>query len=96
MFGPLDKEENKNLEDVNARELGYLIPIVAMAIIMGVAPNFFLSRMEPSVYQFLTYMDSQVSPSGLVRVETPEASILPQGPMLELEDKAEKGAGSAR
>lgn len=95
MFGPLDKEENKNLEDVNARELGYLIPIVAMAIIMGVAPNFFLSRMEPSVYQFLTYMDSQVSPSGLVRVEAPEASVLPQGPLLEIEEKKED-AGATR
>lgn len=55
MFGPLTKEENKNLEDINTRETIYLVPIVLMAIFMGVAPNFFLSRMEPSVYQFLTY-----------------------------------------
>jgi NADH-quinone oxidoreductase subunit M len=56
MFGPLTKDENKNLEDVNARELAYLVPIVLMAIFMGVAPDFFLSRMEPTNNQFLSYM----------------------------------------
>ena len=60
MFGPLDKPENIALSDVNGRELAYLVPIVAMAIFMGVAPNFFLSRMEPSVHQFLDHMSAAV------------------------------------
>ena len=87
MFGPLDKEENKILEDVNGRELAYLIPIVAMAIFMGVFPQFFLSRMEPSVYQFLTYMNDNVTTaSDIVVVEQPDGDALPEGPMFEKED----------
>lgn len=90
MFGPLDKEENKNLEDLNVREISYLLPIVLMAIFMGVAPNFFLGRMEPSVHQFLTYMDSQVTPRGLVTVEPLNGAALPAGPMLKLDDLSDK------
>ncbi len=90
MFGPLDKEENKNLKDLNARELTYMIPIVLMAVLMGVFPNFFLSRMEPSVYQFLTYMDQNITTTrGVVRVERPRAEALPNGPMLGGEEQQE-------
>ncbi len=56
MFGPLKLEANKNLKDLNGRELTYLTPIVLMCIFMGVFPQFFLGRMEPSLNQFLVYM----------------------------------------
>lgn len=59
MFGPLTLEANKNLKDLNGRELAYLTPIVLMCIFMGVYPQFFLGRMEPSLNQFLTYMHSE-------------------------------------
>lgn len=86
MFGPLDKEENKNLKDLNARELAYLVPIVLMAVFMGVFPNFFLSRMEPSVFQFLNYMDRNITTTrGVVRVEAPRSEAAAQGPMLDTE-----------
>ena len=58
MFGPLKLEANKNLKDLNARELVYLTPIVLMCIFMGVYPQFFLGRMEPSLNQFLGYMQT--------------------------------------
>ena len=86
MFGPLDKEENRRLKDLNARELVYMVPMVLMCVFMGVFPSFFLSRMEPSVFQFLTYMDRQIiTTSGVVRVERMRPEALPQGPMLERE-----------
>lgn len=86
MFGPLDKEENKNLSDLNARELAYMIPMVLMAIFMGVFPQFFLSRMEPSVFQFLSYMDKNITitQNDVVVDEPMRGEALPQGPILEI------------
>jgi NADH-quinone oxidoreductase subunit M len=79
MFGPLDKEENKTLSDLNPREITYLVPIVAMAIIMGVYPKFFLNKMDHSIDQFLHYMDSNVSAVGSVVVEeTPSEGWYPE------------------
>ena len=73
MFGPLDKEENENLNDLNTRETLYLIPIVLMSILMGVFPNFFLSRMQPSIDQFLEHMQQEVTATGTVVAESEAA-----------------------
>ncbi len=84
MFGPLDKDENKNLADLNAREITYFVPIVAMAIIMGVFPKFFLSRMDNSLHQFLQYMDNNVTATGSVVVEeTKKEGWQPEGKLLD-------------
>lgn len=52
-YGPLDKEENKELQDLTLREKIVLYPLVAMTIVMGVYPQLFLSKMETSVRVFL-------------------------------------------
>ncbi|MGH7824345.1 MAG: NADH-quinone oxidoreductase subunit M [Candidatus Binatia bacterium] len=49
IFGPVTHAENQNLEDLNAREIFILAPIVALILIMGVYPQPFLDRMKPSV-----------------------------------------------
>jgi NADH-quinone oxidoreductase subunit M len=53
MFGPLDKQENKVLRDINLREILVLLPIAVMMFVMGIFPKPFLSRMEPSVEALL-------------------------------------------
>jgi len=53
MFGPLDKQENKTLHDINLREILVLLPIAIMMFVMGIFPKPFLSRMEPSVEALL-------------------------------------------
>jgi NADH-quinone oxidoreductase subunit M len=49
IFGALTHPENQKLQDLNARELLILAPIVALIVIMGVYPQPFLSRMKPSL-----------------------------------------------
>jgi NADH-quinone oxidoreductase subunit M len=49
MFGEVTKKENAELEDMDVREKFALIPLVAMAIIMGVGPMLFLRATEKSV-----------------------------------------------
>jgi NADH-quinone oxidoreductase subunit M len=82
MFGPITNPENEKLQDLNSREILYLAPIVLMAVFMGVYPKFFLGRMEPSVHQFLQYMDARVTAKGSVVVEDMPSSYLPTGPIV--------------
>jgi NADH-quinone oxidoreductase subunit M len=49
LFGPLDNPENKELEDLNAREFGYLVPLALLAILMGVFPNAFIGKTRPAI-----------------------------------------------
>src|SRR5437763_900543 len=36
MFGPLDREENKTLKDLNAREIAILVPIILVMFWIGI------------------------------------------------------------
>jgi NADH-quinone oxidoreductase subunit M len=51
LFGETTKKENQQLEDLDAREKAALLPLVAMAIIMGVAPMLFLKASDKTVDQ---------------------------------------------
>ncbi|HDL90204.1 MAG TPA: NADH-quinone oxidoreductase subunit M [Thermodesulforhabdus norvegica] len=53
MYGPITHEENKHLPDMNAREVGLMVPIVILYVVMGVCPNYFLSKMHASVEAFI-------------------------------------------
>jgi len=57
MFGKITKPENEKLPDLCAREFLYLVPIVIFIFWIGLYPNTFLKKMEPSVRAFLA--DSQ-------------------------------------
>lgn len=49
IFGPLTHPENQHLKDLDGREILILAPVVALIVFMGVYPQPFLSRMEPSI-----------------------------------------------
>jgi NADH-quinone oxidoreductase subunit M len=49
MFGKLDKKENQSLLDLSAREIAVLVPIIVFIVLIGVYPNAFLKKMEPTV-----------------------------------------------
>lgn len=61
MFGEVKSEEVANMPRLTLREVGVLVPIVLMCLYMGVYPKFFLDKMDPSLNQFLSYMDGRVS-----------------------------------
>src|SRR5262249_25203695 len=48
IFGEITKKENAELEDMSAREKLALVPLIAMAILMGVGPTLFLRESEKS------------------------------------------------
>jgi NADH-quinone oxidoreductase subunit M len=48
-YGPVRNDHNRTLPDLTPREWSMTVPIVALAIFMGVYPNLFLKPMEASV-----------------------------------------------
>jgi NADH-quinone oxidoreductase subunit M len=52
-YGAVTNEKNKSLPDLTTREWVVIVPIVAVAILMGVLPGLFLRPIEPSVNRML-------------------------------------------
>jgi len=66
MFGPLDKEENKALVDLNGRERWTLIPIIVMCIWIGVYPKPFLRVIEAPVADIVARLQAGTTPRAAV------------------------------
>ena len=58
-YGPLKNPKNRALPDLSPREWTLVVPIVAMAIFMGVFPNVFLRPMEASVNRVLERINTR-------------------------------------
>ena len=67
MFGPVDKDENRKLIDLNLREKIVLAAIVAPIIWIGVHPDPLLRRIEPTVSMLVHDVHERAE------VATPEA-----------------------
>jgi NADH-quinone oxidoreductase subunit M len=59
-YGPVTNESNAGLRDLQRREWVVLIPIVAVAILMGVVPNLFLRSIGPSAARMVNQVRAQV------------------------------------
>jgi NADH-quinone oxidoreductase subunit M len=58
MFGPVTHEVNKSLPDLNLREYGVLLPLVALAFWIGIYPKPFFAYLEKPVQRIV----QQVNP----------------------------------
>jgi NADH-quinone oxidoreductase subunit M len=53
LFGPIKHAENEGLKDLSLREWIVLAPFVVAIFGMGIYPNFFFEKLQPSVHHFL-------------------------------------------
>jgi len=60
-LGPVDKEENKKLQDLNWREIITLIPLIIMIFWIGLYPKPFFNLMAPAVMKLLSGLGSTVA-----------------------------------
>lgn len=67
MFGPVTHEENKNLTDLNAREIGLLVPLVIFMIWIGIRPVDFMQYSEVQISEIL--LNSRQKSRSVERVE---------------------------
>ena len=58
-FGPLNNEKNKNLTDLNAKELTSLIPLVLTVVWLGVYPKPVLGTIDKSVTKLVNFMEKK-------------------------------------
>ena len=71
-FGEITKEENRNLPDVNKRELVALIPLVIVAIWLGVYPKPVLEPINNSVETIVQLMhDKAQTKEAISRIPSP-------------------------
>jgi NADH-quinone oxidoreductase subunit M len=61
IFGEITKKENEELQDLNWRENFALAPLVIVAIVMGIAPMYFLRSSEKSVNSIKEAVQSKAS-----------------------------------
>jgi NADH-quinone oxidoreductase subunit M len=59
MFGKITNEENRGLRDLNARELGYMLPLLVMIFWIGIYPQTFLRKMDASVTAVVTRIETK-------------------------------------
>jgi NADH-quinone oxidoreductase subunit M len=72
-YGPVSSEKNATLKDLTPREWAVLVPIVAVAVLMGVLPNLFLRPIGPSVDRLLDRFHHAAS----TRIQVGAASVSP-------------------
>ena len=70
-FGPLTNEKNKNLKDLDKRELAALIPLVMIVVWLGVYPKSVLTPIDNSCKALLVQMEKRA-----VSSETKEAIVI--------------------
>jgi NADH-quinone oxidoreductase subunit M len=60
-WGAIDRPENENMQDLNGREIGLLVPLALLMALLGLAPNSFLKRSEPAVADLLETIERKLA-----------------------------------
>jgi NADH-quinone oxidoreductase subunit M len=63
MFGRVDNPLNASLPDLNGREVATLVPLIALAIWIGIYPGPVLRRLDPSVGRIVVRVNSVYGPA---------------------------------
>ncbi len=84
-FGPITREENKHLPDMNAREIISIAPLIIAIFVIGIAPSIFLSQMHGAVGRVL----DDYAPRAKAQTSTMGAARYYDGPIRLLDRKAE-------
>ncbi|MCK4772932.1 MAG: hypothetical protein KAT18_08425, partial [Candidatus Latescibacteria bacterium] len=90
LFGPLDKEENRVLTDLDLRETLSLVPILIFIVLIGVYPKPFLRPLEPVATRIEARMRAvRAQPVRFVQDTTGDVD---SDDAVSREDKADGGA----
>ena len=61
VFGPRANDDALSMPDVNARELGLLVPLVAMILWLGVFPGTVMDKISPSVDKLIADYNARLA-----------------------------------
>jgi NADH-quinone oxidoreductase subunit M len=78
LYGEVTNEKNAQLKDLSLREATILVPLVALALFMGVASPLFTRTIEPSVQALMRQVQSRAPrPAAPVRPAPATAQVTP-------------------
>jgi NADH-quinone oxidoreductase subunit M len=82
MFGPVDKEENRGLKDLNTRETVYLLIPLVFIVWIGVYPRTFLKYSEKTVLGYMVDIKERHRPfkeaEGIIISHPPDQQAEPE------------------
>jgi NADH-quinone oxidoreductase subunit M len=70
-YGEVTNPKNENIPDLNRREAFILVPLVALALFMGVASPLFTKRIEPAADALVMQVRARTQPVATASVEPP-------------------------
>ena len=76
MFGNVDNPKNESLPDLNMREVATFVPLLVLAVWIGLYPAPFLRRLESSVTHVMSRVNSVYAPRN---VEVGVSGLLMRG-----------------
>jgi NADH-quinone oxidoreductase subunit M len=79
-FGPITRDENRHLKDMNPREILTLAPLVIAIFVLGLAPNLLLDGMRGAVSRTIGDMSARVEAHPGPRYYSGPIKILPRRP----------------
>jgi NADH-quinone oxidoreductase subunit M len=77
-YGPVTNEKNASLADLRLREWVVIVPILVVAVLMGVLPNLFLRSIEPSAARVVSQVRAQAPTQ--IQAERPVPNPEPAAP----------------
>lgn len=76
MFGKLDNPKNQKLQDLDAREIAIMVPLIFLIFYMGLYPKPFIDRMAPALDKVISQTRIAKQP---VMPQIMPAAAMPQG-----------------
>jgi NADH-quinone oxidoreductase subunit M len=77
MFGEIKNPANENLQDLNAREIVLMLPLILFVFWIGIYPNTFFRKMTPSLEQLLGQVKAK-QVAVVEQQEVPKMAFLPK------------------
>jgi NADH-quinone oxidoreductase subunit M len=58
-WGPIDRDENRDMADLNLREIALMVPLLVLMVVLGFFPSPFLEKSEPAVEHLLEIIQTK-------------------------------------
>jgi NADH-quinone oxidoreductase subunit M len=79
-FGPVTREENRHLADVNDRELVSLAPLAIMIFVIGLFPNVFLTQIRGAAERIQRDVEARIESNPPPRFYQGPIKLMPRRP----------------
>ncbi len=84
VFGPQEHEDAANMPDLNWREYSILVPLVTLVLLLGIFPNFVISRVAPSADRLVSLYQSGLQGAVIQQIEPAAGFVADLLPMPEV------------